>query len=148
MQTCICVPIGTCATTATDGTGLIDIRIVNNVSHITFIKFNLPLANKVHFFFVKLNCKYFKPPSPTPISPCFTGLQRCCFPGPYQCGIRYPPVANSPTPAPGQASYGEYPWQAVLLGTGDIFQGSGVLIDAMNVLTVAHKVANYTYVQI
>lgn len=38
---------------------------------------------------------------------------------------------------------GRYPWQAVLLGPGDVFQGSGVLIDARNVLTVAHKVANY-----
>lgn len=40
--------------------------------------------------------------------------------------------------------YGKYPWQAVLLGAGDIYQGSGVLVDPLNVLTVAHKVANYS----
>lgn len=85
-----------------------------------------------------------QPSNRTPSAPCYTGLQRCCFPGPFQCGVRYPPVANSPPHGPGFAAYGKYPWQAVLLGFGDIFQGSGVLIDALNVLTVAHKIANYT----
>lgn len=74
-------------------------------------------------------------------------------------------MPNSPIPAPTQAQYGkildfhsnlfvqyadeilcvgEYPWQAVLLGPGDVYQGSGVLIDPLHVLTVAHKVANYS----
>lgn len=71
-------------------------------------------------------------------------MQRCCYAGPYQCGVRFPPVANSPPHGPGQADYGKYPWQAVLLGPGDVYQGSGVLIDPLHVLTTAHKVANYT----
>lgn len=88
----------------------------------------------------------FQAPSPTipPPSTCLSGLQRCCFSGPYQCGVRFPPVAGSPPPGPGQAPHGSYPWQAVILGPGNVFQGSGVLIDALNVLTVAHKVANFT----
>lgn len=53
-------------------------------------------------------------------------------------------MAGSPTPGPGQARYGRYPWQAVLLGPGDVYQGSGALVDALNVLTTAHKVANYS----
>ncbi|XP_031630000.1 phenoloxidase-activating factor 2-like [Contarinia nasturtii] len=123
VQTCICVPTGQCTgtivpSTPVDGSGLIDIRIVNNPT-----------------------------PSPAvPTAPCYAGLQRCCFSGPYRCGVRYPPVAGSPAAGPGQAQYGKYPWQAVLLGTGDVYQGSGVLIDALNVLTVAHKVANYSAV--
>lgn len=94
----------------------------------------------------ELNNFYLKPPSSTasPTAPCFTGLQRCCIPGPYQCGVRYPPVANSPVAAPTQAQFGKYPWQAVLLGSSDVYQGSGVLVDPLNVLTTAHKVANYT----
>lgn len=53
-------------------------------------------------------------------------------------------MAGSPQPGVGQAPYGAYPWQAVLLGPGDVFQGSGALIDPLNVLTVAHKVANFS----
>lgn len=53
-------------------------------------------------------------------------------------------MAGSPAAGPGQARYGKYPWQAVLLGPGDVYQGSGALVDALNVLTVAHKVANYS----
>lgn len=58
-------------------------------------------------------------------------------------GVRYPPIANAPRPAPNtvQATYGSYPWQAVLLlSTDSSFAGSGVLIDHFHVLTVAHKV--------
>lgn len=62
----------------------------------------------------------------------------------YQCGLRYPPVGGSPIPGPGQAPYGAYPWQAVLLGPGDVYQGSGVLIDPLNVLTVAHRTYNFS----
>lgn len=86
--------------------------------------------------------------TPTIVTPanCAVGLTRCCTPGPYQCGVRYPPVGGSPLPGPGQAPYGAYPWQAVLLGPGDTYQGSGVLIDPLNVLTVAHRTFNFSYV--
>lgn len=78
-----------------------------------------------------------------PSGSCGTGLVLCCQPGPYQCGVRYPPVANSPQPAAGQAAYGAYPWQAALLGPGDAYVASGVLINGQNVLTVAHSVAAF-----
>lgn len=61
-------------------------------------------------------------------------------------GIRYPPVAQArpPTAGSGQAAYGAYPWQAVLLSAIDSsYAGSGVLIDHLHVLTVAHKVVSF-----
>ncbi|KAJ6636460.1 Phenoloxidase-activating factor 2 [Pseudolycoriella hygida] len=124
-QTCICVPTGSCNTTGTGspgGEGLIDIRIVTNVSPT-----NPPVTV----------------PTTPPITSCGAGLSLCCRSGPYQCGVRYPPVAGSPVPAPGQAPYGSYPWQAVLLATGDVYLGSGVLLNNLNVLTVAHRAAQY-----
>lgn len=53
----------------------------------------------------------------------------------------YPPVAGSPTPmdSQGQATYGAYPWQAALLTMDNVYIGSAVLIDHLNVLTAAHK---------
>lgn len=80
---------------------------------------------------------------PSSQTACQAGLVLCCTPGPYQCGVRYPPVAGSPVPGAGQAPYGAYPWQAALLGTGDVYLGSGVLINQLNVLTVAHRVTTY-----
>lgn len=41
------------------------------------------------------------------------------------------------------AQYGSYPWQALIMTTGNIYVGGGVLIDHMHVLTVAHKVISY-----
>lgn len=83
------------------------------------------------------------PPVVAPGITCGTGLVSCCQPGPYQCGARYPPVAGSPTPAANQAPYGAYPWQAALLGPGDVYVASGVLINANNVITVAHSVSSF-----
>lgn len=74
---------------------------------------------------------------------CGTNLQLCCYSGSYQCGVRFPPVIGAATPGAGQAPYGAYPWQAVLLGTGDVYVGSGALIDNLHILTVAHKVAPF-----
>lgn len=70
-------------------------------------------------------------------------LERCCTNGQYQCGVRYPPVSTSRPPTTGQATFGKYPWQAVLLGSGDAYVGSGVLIDNFHVLTVAHRVRDF-----
>lgn len=67
---------------------------------------------------------------------------QCCQPGPYQCGKRYPPPPGSPANAAGQAAFGAYPWQAALLTTGDVYLGSGALIDRRHILTAAHKVLN------
>lgn len=52
-------------------------------------------------------------------------------------------VFKAPTPAAGQAPYGSYPWQAALLTTGDVYLGSGVLLNNLNVLTVAHRASPY-----
>ncbi|XP_075145319.1 inactive CLIP domain-containing serine protease A3 [Haematobia irritans] len=116
---CICVPAGSCPNPLppppTDGSGQIDIRIVNTVI------------------------------TPAPTTAPFTcgyGLSVCCQAGTYRCGHSYPPPPNSGTAAAGQASFGEYPWQAALLTTGEVYLGSGALISPQHVLTVAHKVAN------
>ncbi|XP_021707808.1 serine protease 29 isoform X3 [Aedes aegypti] len=122
-QTCVCVPSGRCATTTvpTDGSGMIDVRIVTSQT-------SSPIS-----------------PTPNIVTPptCAAGLDRCCYPGPFQCGLQYPAVAAAKAPAAGQAYYGEYPWQAVLLGPGDIYVGSGALIDPLNVITAAHRISEY-----
>ncbi|TMW49312.1 hypothetical protein DOY81_005612 [Sarcophaga bullata] len=115
---CICVPAGSCPnplpTPPTDGSGQIDIRIVNNPVVIT---------------------------TPAPFT-CNYGLSVCCQAGPYQCGHRYPPPPGSIPAGAGQAEFGEYPWQAALLTTTEVYLGSGALITTQHVLTVAHKVYN------
>uniref|UniRef100_A0A1I8PUD1 Phenoloxidase-activating factor 2 n=1 Tax=Stomoxys calcitrans TaxID=35570 RepID=A0A1I8PUD1_STOCA len=116
---CICVPAGSCPnplpTPPTDGTGQIDIRIVNTGA---------------------------TPAPTTPPFSCNFGLAVCCQAGAYQCGRSYPPPPGSVAAGAGQASFGEYPWQVALLTTGEVYLGSGALISAQHVLTVAHKVAN------
>ncbi|XP_058450708.1 phenoloxidase-activating factor 2-like isoform X2 [Malaya genurostris] len=124
-QTCICVPSGRCNTTpgVSDGSGMLDVRIVTSA--------------------ISSNVSSGITPNIVTPSICATGLERCCMVGGYQCGLQFPPVASAMQPGAGQASYGEYPWQAVLLGPGDIYAGSGALIDAFNVITVAHRVSDY-----
>ncbi|CAL7937658.1 unnamed protein product [Xylocopa violacea] len=74
---------------------------------------------------------------------CATGQVYCCSENlvDQSCGIRKIPETSHPE---GQASYGAYPWQVVLLATNNAFAGSGVLISPNHVLTVAHKVSSYT----
>ncbi|XP_055852099.1 phenoloxidase-activating factor 2 isoform X1 [Episyrphus balteatus] len=125
VTTCVCVPPGSCVTQPnpsgnTDGSGQIDIRIVNNVN---------PQAPQPY------------QSTTTPVT-CLYGLVQCCTPGPYQCGRRYPPPPGSPANAVGQAAFGAYPWQAAILTTGDVYLGSGALIDRRHILTAAHKVLN------
>ncbi|XP_017886309.1 phenoloxidase-activating factor 2 [Ceratina calcarata] len=78
---------------------------------------------------------------------CNSGQVYCC-PGSssgngdtQSCGIRKISLSSHPQ---GQASYGAYPWQAVLLNSNNGYVGSGVLITPNHVLTVAHKVSSYT----
>ncbi|XP_011188230.1 phenoloxidase-activating factor 2 [Zeugodacus cucurbitae] len=115
---CICVPPGSCPnplpTAPTDGSGQIDIRIVNNPAVTTTLA----------------------PPS------CNYGLQLCCQAGSYQCGRRYPPPPGSTAAGAGQAQFGEYPWVAALLTTAEVYLGAGALITPQHVLTAAHKVYN------
>ncbi|XP_055642041.1 phenoloxidase-activating factor 2-like isoform X2 [Toxorhynchites rutilus septentrionalis] len=124
-QTCICVPTGRCNSTSmnNDGSGMLDIRIVTSST--------------------STDGTGITPNIVTP-AVCASGLERCCVWGEYQCGLRFQPITSSDRlPGAGQAAYGEFPWQAVLLGPGDIYVGSGVLIDSLNVLTVAHRVSDY-----
>lgn len=83
--------------------------------------------------------------TPAVISPtfCQAGLERCCPTAGFSCGIRYPSMAGSRAPLAGQSAYGAYPWQAVILAPGDVYQGSGALLDHLHVLTAAHKVNDF-----
>ncbi|XP_053694080.1 phenoloxidase-activating factor 2-like isoform X2 [Sabethes cyaneus] len=124
-QTCICVPIGRCNSTQNtlDGSGMLDVRIVTSTGTTN-------------------TSENMTPYIVTPVN-CVTGLERCCWIGGYQCGLQFPSVASAKQPAAGQAPYGKYPWQAVLLGPGDVYVGSGALIDPLNVITAAHKINDY-----
>ncbi|XP_068155252.1 phenoloxidase-activating factor 2 [Drosophila tropicalis] len=119
---CQCVPPGSCAnplpTAPTDGSGQLDIRIVNNGG------------------------LYPTPPTTASTLTCSYGLVACCQAGSYQCGRRFPPPPGASQATPGQASFGAYPWQAALLTTADVYLGGGALITAQHVLTAAHKVYN------
>ncbi|XP_015124179.1 phenoloxidase-activating factor 2 [Diachasma alloeum] len=57
------------------------------------------------------------------------------------CGRRK--VTNASPQPTGTARYGAYPWQVALLTLDNMYIGSGVLINANFVLTVAHKVQPY-----
>lgn len=73
---------------------------------------------------------------------CAVGLEVCCPPTGFSCGMVFPPVENSATPidGQGQSKFGEYPWQVALLTLDNVYIGSGVLIDHVHVLTAAHKI--------
>ncbi|KAK2580604.1 hypothetical protein KPH14_007722 [Odynerus spinipes] len=74
---------------------------------------------------------------------CSAGTVYCCTSGNIvdtRCGIRKIPLTAQPE---GIASFGEYPWQAALLTSSNSYIGSGALINANHVLTVAHKVTPY-----
>jgi len=81
------------------------------------------------------------------------GVVTCASTERFCCNILNPVTATPPTcgippvisftgyvPTAGQASYAEYPWMALVLGTDNTYVGGGVLIDSTTVLTVAHKV--------
>ncbi|XP_001359817.4 phenoloxidase-activating factor 2 [Drosophila persimilis] len=118
---CQCVPPGSCAnplpTVPSDGSGQLDIRIVNTGAYPS-----IPSTSAT------LTCSY--------------GQVACCQAGSYQCGRRFPPPLGSSTAGAGQANFGAYPWQAALLTTADVYLGGGALITAQHVLTAAHKVYN------
>ncbi|GLV33902.1 uncharacterized protein CBL_11214 [Carabus blaptoides fortunei] len=116
-----CVPFGQCYQTLPfDGTGEIDVRIVN------------PGSGPV-------------PPVVSPGSPCTAGNEQCCTGGGISgCGVRYRiPVIPALNPGVGEAPYGSQPWVASILTTPNVsYVGGGVLINPVTVLTVAHKVDN------
>ncbi|OXA40652.1 Serine proteinase stubble [Folsomia candida] len=59
---------------------------------------------------------------------------------PATCGTQQLIPFPAYTVGAGQASFSEYPWMVVILGSDNSFIGGGVLIDGNTVLTVAHKV--------
>ncbi|CAG9807302.1 unnamed protein product [Chironomus riparius] len=138
---CICVVAGYCSrvngstsSLPTDGSGLIDVRIINSG------------------FGGSTNTGSSTSPASTGISTmvvsqssCQAGLEVCCLSSGYRCGLRFPPIQGAPSVTFGQAPYGSYPWFALIFQQyTNIYVGSGVLIDHMHILTVAHKISNYT----
>ncbi|KAG5666951.1 hypothetical protein PVAND_014956 [Polypedilum vanderplanki] len=57
-------------------------------------------------------------------------------------GIRYPPIPNAPIASSGQAAYGAYPFQAILMAQDFSYISGGVLINQFYVLSTAHKLIN------
>uniref|UniRef100_A0A336KPT0 CSON012726 protein n=1 Tax=Culicoides sonorensis TaxID=179676 RepID=A0A336KPT0_CULSO len=139
--TCTCIPRGSaCAGTGGGGSGTnfgdnqLDVRIVNTAGGITAgTVINAPISPALN---TAVGSQLNSCPSNI--------LQLCCINGGYQCGRQFPPVVGAPTPPAGSSYFGQYPWQVVLLTTGDVYVGSGVLIDNFNVLTVAHRITPYT----
>jgi len=155
---CFCVPTGTCNNNnnpgggGTDGAGNIDIRIVN-VSFVSFRKLSLiafhpqtpGAASGQTGTSLQITTAVSSGITTIVNSPTFCQnlLERCCPSAGWRCGTRYPAVSGALNPSTGQAAFGSYPWQAVLLAPGDIYQGSGVLIDHFHVLTAAHRVNEF-----
>ncbi|KAK0160139.1 hypothetical protein PV328_007576 [Microctonus aethiopoides] len=73
-------------------------------------------------------------------APCPTGQTWCCQPitPSLPCGTSR--ITNAPEQPNGTARYGAYPWQVAIMSANNTYLGSGVLINANHVLTVAHKV--------
>ncbi|XP_075972455.1 inactive CLIP domain-containing serine protease A3-like isoform X2 [Anticarsia gemmatalis] len=82
----------------------------------------------------------------TPVQ-CPTGQEYCCgnttVVPPIACGKTQTVPATAIAPAYGQASFGEFPWQALILTKQNDYIAGGVLIDALNVITVTHRLLPY-----
>ncbi|CAG9796578.1 unnamed protein product [Diatraea saccharalis] len=76
---------------------------------------------------------------------CPAGQVYCCTGTVSQiaCGILQATPNIAVQPAAGQANYGEYPWQAMILTKQNEYVAGGVLIDSLNVLTVTHRLLPY-----
>ncbi|CAG9811606.1 unnamed protein product [Chironomus riparius] len=137
---CICVTSGSCNRAngsffvTTDGSGLIDIRLLNSGG-----------------YYSSSSTSVYTTPASTGItlsvssqSSCQSGLDLCCVSSSYTCGVRFPPVVGAATTVTGQAPYGSFPWFALILQQStSTYVASGVLIDQRHVLTVAHKISTY-----
>ncbi|XP_060804768.1 phenoloxidase-activating factor 2 [Amyelois transitella] len=76
---------------------------------------------------------------------CPTGQEYCCGTVLPQiaCGTIQTVPATAIVPAAGQANFGEFPWQALILTKQNDYIAGGVLIDSLNVLTVTHRLLPY-----
>lgn len=116
-QSCRCVPIGMCVP-STSGAGMIDIRIVTPAG-----------------------------------SQCPAGQEYCCgnttttpinnTNTAVACGALQNVPTAGVTPTAGQANFGEFPWQAIILSKQNDYIAGGVLINNLNVLTVTHRLVSY-----
>ncbi|KAL4712754.1 hypothetical protein ACJJTC_008051 [Scirpophaga incertulas] len=116
-QSCVCVTAGTCATNTNNinhGAGQIDVRIVGGGTG--------GIGGQ-----------------------CLPGQEYCCSGTTAQiaCGTLQatPPLAVAPIA--GQANFGEYPWQAMILSRQNEYLAGGVLVDQQHVLTVTHRLTTY-----
>lgn len=80
---------------------------------------------------------------------CQYGLQQCCTPAGYQCGMRFPPHSQARQPQQGQTvrkfnkflvinfifkAYGAHPWLGIIVTNPESnFIGTGALIDHQHV---------------
>ncbi|XP_055385061.1 transmembrane protease serine 9-like [Condylostylus longicornis] len=130
---CICVPPGSCPGLY-DGSGLLDLRImISNIVPPTTAATTVSPSNVT------------TAPNALFAGNCSFNLIKCCRPGRYRCGERYPPPPGSPTPITGQPLNGAYPWSAkLLLKLNEQYIAGGALIDFKHVITVAHKVSGLT----
>lgn len=139
---CLCVPSGRCVrpsdnqinpgpnptpnipTPNTDGSGLIDVRIVNRPSGIQC---------SAGFQYCCLDRNVYPNPNPNPSPSPVTST----------CGrsniIPTPAYSLDPT----QAQFGEFPWMVVILGPTNNYIGGGVLVSNRHIVTTAHKVFNF-----
>ncbi|KAG6440480.1 hypothetical protein O3G_MSEX001273 [Manduca sexta] len=116
-QSCRCVPSGTCINNGNNSpAGMIDVRIVT--------------------------------PGGTQ---CPSGQEYCCgnTTAPIvdttqiACGTVQTVPTTAVVPTTGQANFGEFPWQALILTKQNDYIAGGVLIDSLNVVTVTHRLASY-----
>nr|XP_034833317.1 phenoloxidase-activating factor 2-like [Maniola hyperantus] len=80
-------------------------------------------------------------------APCPAGQQYCCgsttTAATIACGTLQTSPAPVVMPAAGQANFGEYPWQVLILTKQNDYIAGGVLIDQLNVITVTHRMSPY-----
>ncbi|XP_047021387.1 phenoloxidase-activating factor 2-like [Helicoverpa zea] len=110
---CACVPTGTC------------VRVVNNNgAGMIDIRIVTPVATQ-----------------------CPSGQEYCCSGTTsgtlINCGTLQTVPTTAITPAAGQANFGEFPWQALILTKQNDYIAGGVLVDQLNVLTVTHRLLPY-----
>ncbi|XP_023728003.1 phenoloxidase-activating factor 2 isoform X2 [Cryptotermes secundus] len=113
-NSCGCVSTISCQPLpATDGSGVIDIRIVTT-----------PPAG--------VTCTH-------PLVYCCYTSQ----PHTYVCGTRTPMRLANVKLKTGQAPFAAFPWSAIILGPENNYIGGGILVGSYHVLTAAHKIASY-----
>ncbi|XP_047531058.1 phenoloxidase-activating factor 2 [Vanessa atalanta] len=88
----------------------------------------------------------FRVVTPT-VAQCPAGQEYCCGSTTTTALIACGTIQSVPVPAimpaAGQASFGEYPWQSLIMTKQNDYIAGGVLIDQLNVLTVTHRLTPF-----